>query len=413
MATTCTLLLAAGVLAQGTSLTERLGWMLPQEVSQSDEASSQRPQLAVEDDGDLHLLWMDNTSGQLDPYYVASTNSGSSWSAGERFATAPQSYQGAIAKGTGDILHTCWWERTGFPQLQYLLYAQKSASNWGPKETVVVTNSQFQEPLVAEAADYVHIIWSNKKPAQDFDLFYTRKANSDSTWTDAVAVSDTLFSSLYARMAVAEDGTLHVVWQENISPTNEIMYISGTVGAGQTTWSDSITITDKVADNATSPHVAVNEHDVAHVVFGVDVAGQPDTQDVYHASFPISDTGAISPTLVDVSRVLVSQQLPTYSSPAIACDGPDDLHLVWNGVRGTDLWDRIYYTASHDGGETWSQPIVVSTDDAWPDGFPAVSTDGNLIHIAWQQKGLDPDNDIYYSHGLPLFCRFALAFKGY
>ena len=148
-------------------------------------------------------------------------------------------------------------------------------------------------------------------------------------------------------------------------------------------------------------------------MFAVDVAGQIDTQDVYHASFPISNTDDISPTLVGESRVLVSQQLPTYASPVIACDGPDDLHLVWNGIRGSDIWDRIYYAVSHDGGATWSQPLAVSPDDAWPDGFPTLATDGTLCHVAWQQKELGSDNDIYYSHSLPFVWHLVLALKDY
>ena len=412
IAASCTLLLVAAALAKTAGTREHLGWMLPREVSQSDQASSQGPQLAIEENGDLHLMWTDSTTGQLDPYYVQSTDGGNNWSAGARFATDPQSYQAWIALGTGDVLHTCWWERKDLPIKQYLHYAERASGGWGIEETVVFTASEIQEPSVVEAAGYVHIVWSNKL-ALHFDLFYSRKAKNTLIWTDPVFVTDTIFSSLHARMAADGDGNLHVVWQENMSPTNEIMYISGTVGAGQTTWSASITITEKVANGAASPHIAVDQDDVAHVVFAVDVAGQIDTQDVYHASFPISNTDDISPTLVGESRVLVSQQLPTYASPVIACDGPDDVHLVWNGMRGGDIWDRIYYAVSHDGGATWSQPLAVSPDDAWPDGFPTLGTDGSLCHVAWQQKELGNDNDIYYAHSLPLVWHFGLGLKDY
>jgi len=410
MAASCTLLLVAAALAKTASTTERLGWMLPKEVSQSDQASSQGPQLVIEENGFLHLMWMDSTTGQLDPYYVQSTDRGNNWSAGDRFATDQESHQARIALGTEDVLHTCWWEGT-YPALQYLYYAERAEGSWGIKETVFVTDSEIREPSVVEAAGYVHVVWSNKL-ALHFDLFYSTKATNTLTWMDPVFVTDTIFSSRSPRMAADGYGNLHVVWQENSSP-NEIMYISGTVGAGQTTWSDSITITEKVANGATNPHIAVDQDKVAHVVFAVDVAGQIDTQDIYHASFPISNTDHISPTLVGESRVVVSRQLPTYASPVVACDGPDDLHLAWNGIRGGDISDRIYYAVSHDGGATWSQPIAVSPDDAWADGFPTLGTDGTLCHVAWQQEELGSDNDIYYAHSLPLVYHFALGLKGY
>ena len=410
MAASCTLLLVAAALAKTASTPERLGWMLPQEVSQSEQASSQGPQLAIDENGDLHLIWTDNnnTAGQLDPYYVQSIDRGNNWSAGYPFATDQESHQARIALGTGDVLHTCWLDLT---DLQYLYYAERAEGSWGIKEEVVVTDSEILEPSVVEAAGYVHVIWSNKL-APHLDLFYSRKATNNGTWMDPVFVSDTEISSLNARIAADGDGNLHVVWQENILP-NEIMYISGTVETGQTTWSDSITITEKVADNATSPHIAVDQDEVAHVVFAVDVAGQIDTQDIYHASFPISNTGDISPTLVGGSRVAVSQQWPRYANPVLACDGPDDVHLVWNGIRGGDISDRIYYAVSHDGGAKWSQPLAVSPDDAWADGFPTLGTDGTLCHVAWQQKELGSDNDIYYSHSLPFVRYLGLGFKDY
>ncbi|HUW95266.1 MAG TPA: sialidase family protein [Anaerolineae bacterium] len=409
VAATCALVFTAAALAQSVSLPEHMGWMQPKQLSNSEQKASRGPQLAVDVDGDLHLLWTDDTTGQADPYYAWSDDGGSSWSAGELIDTDRESFQGSLALGSDDRIHICWWEESQ-PGEYELLHAKRTAGVW-VQETVVLTGSLIQGPSILEAADYVHIVWSDYLSSH-FDLYYSRKVESGSTWADPVFVTNTEPSSLHPRMTADGDGNLHVVWQENTLP-NEIMYISGTVEADHTTWSDPITVSEKIAPNATSPHIAVGEDGMAHVVFGVDVPGQQNVQDVYHASFPIGNADDISPALIPGSRVEISQQLPNYASPSIALDEPDDVHVAWNGLQDGDIWDRIYWAVSHDGGASWSEPLAISADDTWADGFPAIATDGTLVHVAWQQQELISDNDIYYAHSLPLVYHFALAFKGY
>ena len=409
----CALVFTATVLAQTGSLPEQMGWMLPREVSQSGDEESRGPQLAVDGSGQLHLLWMDDSTGQANPYYVRSENGGSSWSIREVITNSPRaSSQGSLAVGSDSIAHGSWWEMiSGSPPQFELLYARRSAEGWVVHETVVITESDIQEPSIVDAGDSVHVVWSNKL-AKHSDLFYSRRTESGGTWAAPVFAADTAQSSLHPRMTADGDGNLHVVWQENTFP-NEIMYISGTVEADHTTWSDPITVSAKIGITATSPHIAVGLDRMAHVVFGVDVPGQQNVQDVYHASFPIGNTDDISPTPIPGSRVEISQQLPNYASPSVALDESGDLQVAWNGLRDGDIWDRIYWAVSHDGGASWSEPLAISADDTWADGFPAIATDGTLVHVAWQQQELISDNDIYYAHSLPLVYHFALGLKGY
>lgn len=419
-------MVSATLLAHASSSRLAVAWMSPKEVSQSGDESSGGPDIEVDSNGYIHLIWMDDSLGDLDLCYVQSSDEGYSWSAGECINTMPDpdSYQGSIALGSGDTLHACWWERAGLPLKYRVWYAQRTTTTtWSLEETVVVTDTDIQDPVILEASDYLsdylHVVWSSK-PQGHFDLHFSRRPTAGDGWADATILADTARSSLHPRMATDKSGNLHVVWQENASPPQEMyieaMYISGTVGTEQTTWSSPVTVSLALSANATTPDIFVGDDDEVHVVFGVGVDGQQNTQDVYHARFPISNTENISPTLIPGSRVSVSGQWPTFASPTIEGDEQGRVHVLWNGMMGSDASDRIYHALSGDGGAHWSAPWAVSPHDGWPDGLPSIATGETLVHAAWQQKTIGDDqndDDIYYSHSLPVSSLLPLALKDY
>ncbi|TKJ31105.1 MAG: hypothetical protein CEE40_02290 [Chloroflexi bacterium B3_Chlor] len=409
----CIVILAATVLAQASSSALRLGWMIPQDVSQSGVAASRGPYIVADGSGYLHLIWMDDRTGQGDLYYARSEDRGNTWSNAEHVDTTLASQQGSFVLDITGTIHACWRDQD--PNQFYLKYAQRTPGTW-LQETIVPTTSDIQEPSIASTADYLHVVWSNKLKTKYYNLYYTRRPTGDGEWDNPTVITDTGSASLHARVALDGSDNLHVVWQEyiDIPPSTEIMYISGTVDTGQTTWSAPITLTADLSPDATSPHVVVGDDYIVHIAFGVDVAGQPYTHDLYYATFPVSNTENILPTVIPGSRVFVSRELPTYASPSVALDGSDNVHVVWNGIRGTDSSDRIYYAMSEDQGASWSQPMAISPpNDEWADGFATIATDGTLIHIAWQQKELADDNDIYYVHSLPIITYYPLALKDY
>jgi len=259
-------------------------------------------------------------------------------------------------------------------------------------------------------------VWSEMvfgSTGSQLDVFYSR-SEAGGAWSPATTTVETRASSLNARVAAEPAGDLHVVWEENTSP-HQIYYISGTVGTTGTLWSMPITVSLGLTQTATTPDIVVGSDDTVHVVFGANVSGQQYVQDIYYASFPVTDAGIVSATLIPGSRVKVSQLLPTYSSPAVALLGSDQVHVVWNGWKAGDYSDadRIYYAVSEDGGLSWSEPVPVSPRDGWPDGFPSLAADETFVHVVWQEKVSGMDQDIYYTRRFPVRIPFPLGLKVY
>ncbi len=73
---------------------------------------------------------------------------------------------------------------------------------------------------------------------------------------------------------------------------------------------------------------------------------------------------------------------------AIACDGDDNLHVVYQGWDGSVA--QIYYTASSDGGANWSSPQKIANWPTYAQARPAVAVDGSDgLHVVWHGPSSD------------------------
>ena len=114
-------------------------------------------------------------------------------------------------------------------------------------------------------------------------------------------------------------------------------------------------------------------------------------------------------TLVDggttVDRTYLIRPVHSIPWPSLAVDrsrGPhrDRLYISWMGVERDD---RVYVMASDDGGETWSDPVRVSTS---PTGIragqrnPMVAVNGDgVVVVTWPDLARDSDDQCFQLMG--------------
>lgn len=98
--------------------------------------------------------------------------------------------------------------------------------------------------------------------------------------------------------------------------------------------------------------------------------------------------------------------------PALATDKFADspfanaVYFVWPDERDGRDASNVYFAASHDGGETFSEPIRLNDDDTTaPQILPAISVSpGGVIDVTWLDQRHDADGmllfDQYYTYSL-------------
>ena len=118
--------------------------------------------------------------------------------------------------------------------------------------------------------------------------------------------------------------------------------------------------------------------------------GQPPSQIQFQRS---TDCGATWSKAVALSDATVNQGASLAIDPATGT-----LYIAWRRFATKDQLDAIMVVKSTDGGQTFSQPVVVGTINAFDQGttsfsfrtnaYPTIAVDGSgRVYIAWAERG--------------------------
>ncbi|MDQ4016340.1 MAG: hypothetical protein M3136_11340, partial [Thermoproteota archaeon] len=131
------------------------------------------------------------------------------------------------------------------------------------------------------------------------------------------------------------------------------------------------------------------DEDCFQPVIGLQGSDSDDgTADVEPTSSNLQSGTTTSPQLTFVQT---GPAPPASNADVAASDDGSDVYVVWEEEGD------IMFSASHDGGDTWSEKLNLS-NNAGVSREPRVATssDGQFVHVAWQDN--TPGNDeIFYS----------------
>jgi len=205
-------------------------------------------------------------------------------------------------------------------------------------------------------------------------------ASAQLPFSVAKNVSNNSDFSFTPQTAVDSSGNIFIVWEDDASNNNNILFSRSSDGGA--TFS-----TPKIISNSTrfpfDPRIAVDSHNGINVVWNDDGPGNLDI--LFSRS---TDGGTTFSTPVNVSHDPDSS-----SSPQIATDSAGNIFVTWEsdtGVLG------VLFSRSVDGGVTFSAPVMVSTN-AGGSMAPQMAVDaaGN-VNLVWEDD-IASSSDISYS----------------
>lgn len=207
--------------------------------------------------------------------------------------------------------------------------------------------------------------------------------SSPAAWSEPAPVSssDVPSDSLNPDMAVCDDGTVYIVWEQDGKIWYRVRYPSSEWGAARRV---SFPETGQTASGS-EPAIAVGPDCVVHLVWS------NLWWDTYEIFYSVNEgDGFLAPARV--SRTDTGQS----SQPAIAVDSGGEAHVVWvdtvsGGYQLYEGWPIPSYSGDYSGN--WGKLPVRGADNQVQ--VPGLAIDHNdELHVTWmKQSGF---SDIYY-----------------
>lgn len=286
-------------------------------------------------------------------------------------------------------------------------------------------------PSIAVANGVVHLVWVDTRDGPNGEIYHLRSTDNGITWSSEMRMSFDTARSEYPCIGTS-GSDVHLVWRDNRDSrfSYEIYYRKSTDGG--ITWSSEIRLTT-ASGIKWDPAIAVAE-EVVHLVWGDNRDGEwnvyykrsTDRGETWGSDVRLTDNVfaqqwpcvAVDDSIVVVAwqdnedvdgelwcrfsfdrgetweepvRVSSGSAQPGLWSPSI-CFSKPNIHLVWPDGRDGNF--EIYYARSSDLGQTWEE-VRLTQDDA-VSNYPSVCSAGDMVHIVWTDFRDGPNGEIYY-----------------
>jgi len=334
------------------------------------------PDIAVDSNNAIHVVWQEGPDTRTEIYYKGSTDGGSTWSTAKRLTwTSGDSHHPAIAIDSNGHIYVVWVEGADI----YWSKSTDGGATWSTAQELdqVVESFWYCYPAMAiDSTDTVHVVWG-----RIYGIHYTRSTDGGITWSGVqhLRSSDSVFSSRQS-VCIDSNNQVHVVWYEDAGVSNDEIYYKGSPDGG-TTWGATKRLT-WTSVRSQDPAISIDSNGDIHVVWE-----EHYTPGNYEISFKKSlDEGV---TWTPGKKLTWAEG---YSSdPKMSIDSNNAVHVVWWDTA-SGVWET-YYRRSTDGGTTWGARKRLS----WNSGYsyhPAIDSN-TVIHVVWDDN--TPGNyEIYY-----------------
>ncbi|MBN1215278.1 MAG: hypothetical protein JXA99_07510, partial [Candidatus Lokiarchaeota archaeon] len=416
-----------------TNYSSSFGWSNIIDVSNTADRSI-IPKIEADNIGAIHLVWHDLTDGPwgVNQAHILYRNYtiANGWSP---IKIASDGYQGVywnegaihpdLAVDNNNDLHLTWTDLTDGPwgSNPEIMYAHFSTKQGWSNATLISdgfqglywnTGYNEESAIAVDNNGGIHIIWEDNpmdnnavwSSNYERDILYINYT-SVYEWSNISVISDGFYeywnhdTSYHPDITIGPDGTIHMVWEDATNGAwgsdTEIMYVNYSINQG---WSDIVVISDGFQgvywnnqyDN--DPKIAVDINGIIHVVWegATDGPWGSDTEIMY-VNYSINQ-GWSNVTVISDGYQGFNWNKGASWSPDITVEDNGNIHIVWQdytpGPWGS--YSEIMYV-KYSINQGWSNITVISDGYQgvyWNNYYcytPKIDVDiSGIIHVVWE-----------------------------
>lgn len=295
------------------------GWTAPLSLSGAD---GQRPDLAVDSPGNLHLVYEETAEQNI--WYRR--KSAGAWSGPVNLRTGGRSIAASIAvDASGDHRWVAWHEdRQVGNEWDILVNGFRNGAWSGSLNISSDAPFSANARTAVDALGNVHVIWSGGSN----DVLY-RKRGSGGIWEPVLRVDHTSLRSGAGDVLVTPDNVVHVVYSEDDGGGGWEIFHRFHDGSA---WSTPVNISNHSgASDDVDPRLAVDKYDRMYVVWH-------DYNAIYYSV-------KVSLGVNWTARTSIVSGAYLATAPRVAVDGNGMVHATWQSRPvQNDNWN-VYYSA--------------------------------------------------------------------
>jgi len=355
------------------------GWLSETRLTNDEGTSSTPPNnakyLAVDGDGVLHVVWLDDRDRNFEIYHRMRT--GGVWGPEERLSfAAGTSARPNLAVDASGIVHLAWNDdRSGNMEIYHRYW---TFGAWSPETRITFTPGDSYASALVAVGDTLHMVYMETVDSTTTQIMHRTFANE--TWSPAAALtSATTGKRMVPTIDRGPDGSIHVAWWDTRADAwgifGKIYYRRKAGGV----WLEEELVTDPAA-NAMRPSIAVDDSGRAHVAW---IDGRGDHEQIYYRSRGPAGWE---------DEAAVTNEPCTHYHPSVDAAG-NEVFLVYWDRHVSDLNSEVFFQRRTNG--SWRGPTRISEGDGSSDLCCLLAEPNKNLHVAWVDLR-DGNREIYY-----------------
>jgi len=366
-------------------------WTEPVNISQT-SSPSWFPDLAVDSQGNVHVIWCETTDveeGEYGEQVFYSMWDGQTWSTpNDIVPPSPDIVRNAITTDAFGNLHLLFGGSVYRTLSIYYTQASSDsgwlATSWSTPRLMSINGNSYMADIAVDSKGVIHAVFDDRgDPLSDIcpgcaDIFYRRSSDGGKTWSYPVNLSRSPTGSSRAQMEIDSSDIIHVVWDEGwdkLSGQGEPIFSTYTSSLdGGESWSSPTSFSYPEGTNA---QLAVGSDGQGRVVVVWRATSRPE---IYYTRS--SDNGASwSPPMV-IPDIFARPWTNPFDMYDMATDSGGHIHLVVVGRLSLEE-DRLGVYHLEWDGTSWSPPTPIYWGAGFPEYPKIVISEGNKLHVAW------------------------------
>ena len=229
------------------------------------------PAIAVDSSGNINVVWEDDDPGNDDTYFARSEDNGSTWSQVKNVSNSgDNSRDPDIAVDNSGNINVVWRQSTPADNEVYYSRSTDNGATWVQGKNVSNNAADSWDPAIAvDSSGNINVVWDELTPG-NWDIYLSRSSNNGAGWSAAVNISNNSGDSEYPAIAVDSAGNLNVVWHDDTSGHEDI-YFSRSIDDGST-WTAFLNISNTAGDSY-NPSIGVDSTGNINIVWEDDTPG--------------------------------------------------------------------------------------------------------------------------------------------